>query len=192
MFFSLLSNGLPEVIEMIDEMTEVVTREEYPLTGMERLDEKAFWEYLDWQRGSRRIASKVKTPFEESLFEETGYSDQNRPEEEIWHDIQIGRKTFRVKTKPTTKTPAYKEVITGFSQYVDFLLEQREEEDALRRGVRRLDENLYVDLGVLEDKLERDKSASLSGKEGVEQGVLGIVRAANTLVKKGTAPTLSP
>jgi len=154
-------------------MAEIITREEYSLPGdMEEINPENFWNFLDWEKGSKRVTSKIRNPFEQALCEETGYSDTHRPPGEVESIVEVGDIEFTVKTKPTTKTPSYREVVDRFREYLGFLQEEKVEEDVLRRGVRRLDGELYLSLDLLEEKLTRDQEEALTGKEGVEQRVI--------------------
>lgn len=157
-------------------MATIVQREEFILPQARGvLDAEAFWGYLDGELGSKKITSRVKGRFEPVLFAKTGYGDEQRPAAAVESEVQVGDYVFAVTTKPTTKTPAYKQVVEGLGDYVGFLREQRAEEEVLRRGMRRLDGELYVHLDVLEEKLERDLRETLQGKEGVEQSTKGLL-----------------
>ena len=107
-------------------MAEAVTREEFKLPeSISGITDESFWAFLYWERGSRRIESRVKRKFEPPLYARTGYSDDNRPTEVVEREIPVGEKTFRIQTKPTTKTPAYSEIIDDFGNFLDFINHDR-------------------------------------------------------------------
>lgn len=172
-------------------MADIVTREDFELPDkIEGISEESFWKLLDWKQGSGRIKSKVKGKFEHKLYASTGWTDDNRPEELREDDVEIGDIKFRIKTKPTTKTPSWSEVITRFGEYLDFLQEQRGVEEVYRRGVRTFGDEFFVDILVLQEKLERDRTQILQGKEGVEQTNLGLVNTDGNIIKP--SPDLAP
>jgi hypothetical protein len=165
-------------------MAEVINVEKYTLpNGIKGISEESFWNYLDWEVGAKRIA-KVKKAFEPELFSLTRYSDERIPDETKDRTVTVENERFAVRTKPTTKTPAYKDVIAGLSNYLSLLKEQRAEEDVLRKGVRTIEGELYTNMNMLKSKLNRDKQDITSGKEGVEQKLLGKVSGVN-LVEVG-------
>lgn len=167
-------------------MAEAISREEFELPAeISSLTEESFWRFLDWERGSSRIRTRVIGKFEPGLFARTGYNDENRPEEKIVDSVPLGDRVFRIQTSPTTKTPAYSDIVEGFGAYLDFLKEQREVDEAMRRGVLTIDEELYVHLDVLEAKLKRDKEEILKGKEGVAQQTLGILGPDGLMIEAG-------
>ncbi len=168
-------------------MAEIVSAEVYSLPdSMEGLTEESFWRLLDWQTGSARIG-RVKKRFEAGLFERTGYDDGHRPTGAEESVIDAGKR-FLVTTRPTTKTPAYGDVVAGFSAYLDFLLEQRVGEEALRRDVLMLDGEVYVSLGLLEEKMQSLREECLSGKDGVSQSVKGYLSNGELVEPDGSGP----
>ena len=167
-------------------MAEAVTREEFELPeSISGLTDESFWSLADLGRVKSRVESRIKHKFEPPLYAKTGYSNDNRPTEAVEREIPVGEKTFRIKVRPTTKTPSYSGIIEGFGNFLDFLKEQREVEEAYRRGVRTFDGEPFVDLDVLEGKLERDLKEILEGKEGVEHTNQGILGPDGQLIKTG-------
>lgn len=172
-------------------MADVLTWEEFALPegGIHGTGLESFWRYLEWERGSKRIGSRVRDRFQPALFELTGYTDDWLPPEEVGSYVPVGENRFCILSKPTTKKPAYGEVVVDFRRYLEFLKQQRTEEQALREGVWMIDGEVYAHLNVLEETIERSVQDRKSGREGVSQELVGLL-GPEGLVKagKGKAP----
>ena len=138
--------------------------------NLDKLTEVNFISYLNWGNESSIIKKIILNPFTDSLKGESKYSKDKRPKNEKTEEIEISENySFQITTKPTTLRPAYSDVLDEFSNYIDFLLEQYDN-NIQRKDIRTINNEVYVCLDDVKSKLEEIKNTT-KGKAGVSQSI---------------------
>ncbi|MCF7865864.1 hypothetical protein K9L67_04290 [Candidatus Woesearchaeota archaeon] len=138
---------------------------------LESLTEENFIQYQNWQTESLQITKFIINTFKDALKKESKHSDENRPNFEQKEIIKISNNySFQITTKPTMKKPAYANVLDEFQNYVNFLLEQYEN-NILRKDIMTIDNEPYVSIEDVKNKLEEEIENSMNGKEGISQSI---------------------
>lgn len=152
-------------------MPNIITRMDIELPEhLETIDENGFMAYLWWQHDKGELSKKVIRIFRPTALSETGYSNDNRPDEEVKTPLKIGELEFLITTKPTTKSPFYSGINEEFGNYLRHLTEQHEK-GLLRKGYRTIEKEPYIAVDILVEKLGEDLKTLLSGREGIEQKI---------------------
>src|SRR3989344_5593265 len=155
-------------------MVEIIT--EFGIRLPERLEgvsEASFFRYINWEEDKKELNKRIIKKFEEGLFGKLGYSDYDRPDTKKEEEIQIGNIRFNLVTVPTTKRPAYKEVVEEFDRYLNFLNEDKQQK-ITRKGVRTINQSSYIILEDLENKIDKSLKEIREGREGISQSVSNI------------------
>ncbi|MBN2042921.1 MAG: hypothetical protein JW754_03890 [Candidatus Aenigmarchaeota archaeon] len=125
--------------------------------------------YMAGQR-SAFIYNEVIGPFEQSLKDSIGFSEDNMPGSKREIEKLVGDYGFQITVTPTTKRPGYKEV---FSEVDGFLRTKLGSYSAGERpvGIITIDGEPYISLGNVLSKIRDTKEQSLS--KGVSISIAG-------------------
>ncbi|MEK6888242.1 MAG: hypothetical protein AABX14_04840 [Candidatus Aenigmatarchaeota archaeon] len=146
------------------------------------IGEEGFSRLVRWEGRDRKLLDRyVKDAFEPSLKARSAYSDDKPPtdvasEADAKEYIDIDGIRFMIETSRTKKRPSYKDVVTRFDAHICALAEHYGF-DLLRAGYRTLEhretgeQEPYVRLSLLSDKIKDDLVDTLEGREGISQTV---------------------
>ena len=134
------------------------------------IDEESFVQYERWRNESAWL-DLIINPFEEALCKATGYSDVIRPRKQKEDEIKVDSALFMVTTTPTTKKASYKTVFLNFEGYVNYLKEEKDRTNI--KGISTIEGELYVNVDLLAEKLEKELEESDPGS-GVSQKIVPV------------------
>lgn len=112
----------------------------------------------------------IINPFEASLKERVGFSDDNRPNEEIVTKVTIDRIGFSVITTPTTKRPQYAKLYDSLVKYITHIEEEHQRIGRLK-DISIIDSEPFILIDLLFDKIMSLREDAMEGKEGVTQTI---------------------
>lgn len=116
------------------------------------------------------IRTHIKSEFEQALLDDTGYSDENIPAEEIKIVKTLGDIVFTTVVKPTTKRPGYKEVFTELVKFLEFTQAAYYKGDT-PKGVLTIKEEPYIILDTVIEQLSSNKDIAIAGKAGFSTSI---------------------
>ncbi|MCX6816135.1 MAG: hypothetical protein NT120_04775 [Candidatus Aenigmarchaeota archaeon] len=135
------------------------------------INQESFSRVVRWEAVDKRLIEKyLKNAFEPGVKAAAGYNEENRPDKKKEDYIDIDGVTFKVTTTPTTKRLAYQTVIDNFDAYLTSLIEHYDAR-MLGAGYRTVNDEPYILLGVLVEKIANDLVNCQEGKEGVQQSI---------------------
>ncbi len=153
-------------------MPEIITKIDIALPEeLNRLTEINFLRAISWKDESKEIKNRIVEPFEVGLFSSLPYNDSNIPKTEVRDRIlPADNLEFIITTTPTTKVTSYSNVGTELENYLKFLLGQYENQ-VLREGIITIDNEPYLKISLLIDKINQDIENFKSGRAGIRQNV---------------------
>ncbi len=104
------------------------------------------------------IYSEVINPFETSLKESCGYSDNNIPKKETTESVSAGNWEFSVRATPTTKRAGYKEIVEDVQDFLEtrFDLYTNGERPM---GITTIDNEPYIAVRAVRDKIKQARGS---------------------------------
>jgi len=127
-----------------------------------------------YQRGKHYITplldSLIINSFEDDLKKRTGFSDSNPPQKETETEIIVDRISFTVITSPSTKRPQYTLVYEEVTNYVSHLIEEHQRIGRIK-DITRIDNEPYISLNLLIEKIKNTIENAKVGKEGIKQKI---------------------
>lgn len=137
-----------------------------PPLEINNISQSSFVEYLSWDQNKKEVRKILINPFEEKIKQLTGFNDENIPSNVESVTLDVGQYPIEVTITPTTKRPQYQVVVQEFSNYINFLIEQKDE-GIRRKYVRTYNDEDYVANQIILDKLNNLVDESKAGKQGV-------------------------
>jgi len=136
----------------------------------EQLDDQAAETFERVERNILPLLEKIISPFEIMNKERTGHSNLNRPNEEVLAQYDYGSMKVFVKTTPTTLKTNYKAVVDKTESFLKFVANDYLE-GKNRKGLLTINQEAYIALNDIIDKIQEQKDVALEGKEGISQKV---------------------
>lgn len=142
------------------------------------IDEKSFRQFMMWQEDQKMLNKFPVSKFNDAILATLPYTDENRPEDVKEELVKVGELELIIKTTPQHKRTSYKSVYEKFKTFVDSL-EEFYKDERLRKDFRTLtpksttseEKELYVENGMVFEKLKEYVGTSIEGKEGIRQEV---------------------
>lgn len=122
------------------------------------------------ERKTLSLLEKITQPFADMNKERTGHTNINRPKKEVIDEYAYGDTTVSVKTTPTTLKTNYKAVVEETENFLNFVTKDYQE-GRIRKGVLTIENQVYVGLDDVVNKIQELKAKALEGKEGITQEV---------------------
>lgn len=133
-----------------------------------QLNDQAAETFERVERKTLPLLEKIISPFEAMNKERTGYSNDNRPEEEVVDQHEYGKVNLFVKTTPTTLKTNYKAVIEETENFLKFVAKDYSEGRS-RKGLLTINQEPYIALSNVIETIQALKNTALEGKEGISQ-----------------------
>ena len=109
-------------------------------------------------------------PFESSLKEKTGFSDDARPSKETVTNVAVDRINFSIYTTPSTKRPQYAKLYDSLVKYVTHVEEEHQRVGRLK-DISVIDSEPCILIDLLFEKIQSLRDEATEGKEGVTQSI---------------------
>lgn len=116
------------------------------------------------------LLEKIIHPFADINKKRTGYTNTNRPKEEAIDEYKYGVVNISIKTVPTTLKTNYKAVVKETENFLNFVIKDYQE-GRIRKGILTMDNQIYIGLDDVINKIQELKAKALEGKEGITQEV---------------------
>ena len=141
-----------------------------PDKRLDIITQENFIKYENWTRNKNYINSNVVNQFDKAAKGSVVWSDENVPDKVEEDPLVLGAVEFKITSTPTTKRAGYKPVLETFEKYLNFILYQYEKEKKVK-NVRTINNEPYMLLDELKEKLEGDVREIRKEKEGVSKGL---------------------
>ncbi|MEM4259996.1 MAG: hypothetical protein QXG00_02065 [Candidatus Woesearchaeota archaeon] len=136
-----------------------------------RLDPESADKYNEIELTTKPIIRTfIKSEFEESLINDTGFCDDKIPEEEIKTFKTLGEITFTIKIKPTTKRPEYKEVFEDLINFLSFNIRDYDK-GILKKGIITIENEPYILIDTVIEQISSQKDIISSGRLGLSKSI---------------------